>query len=72
MESAPAVTVRTAVKASFVIETQTMFSAEVEERIERLCVSFEQLKPYLVSLWSETAGVPRLRLPAESRQEVRG
>ncbi len=37
--------------ASFVIETRDMFAAEVEERIEKLCCCFEELKPYLVDLW---------------------
>jgi len=37
--------------ASFVIETKTMVSAEVEERIERLCRWFETEKPYLVARW---------------------
>jgi glucosylglycerate synthase len=38
--------------ASFVMQTENLTSSEVEERIERLCVAFESLKPYLVSLWS--------------------
>ncbi|MFB3778386.1 MAG: glycosyl transferase family 2 [Bryobacteraceae bacterium] len=37
--------------ASFVIETRTMVAAEVEERIERLCRSFEEAKPYLLDRW---------------------
>jgi AcrR family transcriptional regulator len=37
--------------ASFVSETRTMVSAEVEERIEQLCCSFESGKQYLVSRW---------------------
>lgn len=57
--------------ASFVLETQTMFSAEVEERIECLCVSFEQMKPYLISLWSETAQAPATGAPATAGREVR-
>jgi len=41
--------------ASFVLETQTLFSAEVEEKIEGLCRAYEELKPYLVASWT---GVP--------------
>ena len=39
--------------ASFVEETRTLVSAEVEERIEHLCLKFEELKPYLVSHWNQ-------------------
>ena len=39
--------------ASFVIEVRELFSAQVEERIERLCVRFEELKPYLISQWDQ-------------------
>jgi hypothetical protein len=42
--------------ASFVIETQSLFSAQVEERIERLCLCFERLKPYLLAQWDANAG----------------
>jgi len=38
--------------ASFVIETRDLYAAQVDEKIERLCVCFEELKPYLVSLWN--------------------
>jgi len=37
--------------ASFVLETRMMTSAEVEERIESLCATFERLKPYAAELW---------------------
>jgi glucosylglycerate synthase len=37
--------------ASFVVETQTMFAAQVEARIEHLCRRFEELRPYLAALW---------------------
>jgi glycosyltransferase involved in cell wall biosynthesis len=37
--------------ASFVLETQTMVSSEVEKRIESLCFEFEKLKPYLITCW---------------------
>jgi hypothetical protein len=39
---------------SFVIQTENLASGEVEERIEELCVAFERLKPYLISLWNGT------------------
>ena len=41
--------------ASFVQETRTLASAEVETKIEQLCLKFEELKPYLISQW---AGLP--------------
>jgi len=37
--------------ASYALEVQNLEPAAVEERLERLCVSFETLKPYLVSRW---------------------
>jgi glucosylglycerate synthase len=37
--------------ASFVIETQSLNSHEVEEKIEGLCQTFESLRPYLLELW---------------------
>ena len=40
--------------ASFVLETQTLFSAEVEDKIEQLCCAYEELKPYLVANWTGT------------------
>jgi len=49
--------------ASFVNETRDMNAGEVEERIERLCLVFEQLKPFLVERW----GGPRVdELPKPS------
>jgi hypothetical protein len=41
--------------ASFVKETEKLNAHDVEERIETLCASFENSKPYLISLWN---GVP--------------
>ncbi|MBS1829512.1 MAG: glycosyl transferase family 2 [Acidobacteria bacterium] len=38
--------------ASFVIETETMVASEVEERIEKLCMQFEELRPYLRQRWN--------------------
>jgi glucosylglycerate synthase len=37
--------------ASFVLETQQSSAADVENRIELLCLEFENLKPYLVEIW---------------------
>jgi glycosyltransferase involved in cell wall biosynthesis len=42
--------------ASFVNETRDMNAAEVEDRIEQLCLAFERLKPFLVERW----GGPRV------------
>ena len=41
--------------ASFVLETEQLYSSQVEERIEQLCVCFESAKPYLISRWDEEA-----------------
>jgi glucosylglycerate synthase len=48
--------------ASFVQETRTLSSAAVEEKIERLCLKFEELKPYLLSQW---AGDPVTKLDGQ-------
>jgi hypothetical protein len=37
--------------ASFVRETEPMIAAEVEARIEQLCMEFEQAKPLLTAQW---------------------
>ena len=37
--------------ASFVLESDALGAAEVEERIEDLCLTFEKLKPYLLEHW---------------------
>jgi hypothetical protein len=37
--------------ASFVMETWESNAAEVEEKIEQLCVSFEKEKDFLVKNW---------------------
>jgi glycosyltransferase involved in cell wall biosynthesis len=39
--------------ASFVSKTKKMSNLEAEEEIEKLCLEFEKLKPYLVSNWNE-------------------
>jgi len=38
--------------ASFVGETEALDASEVEQTIERLCLIFEDLKPYLIDRWS--------------------
>ncbi len=38
--------------ASFVLETQDSSAAEVENRIELLCLEYENLKPYLLEKWN--------------------
>jgi len=43
--------------ASFVIETETMVASEVEDRIERLCLTFEELRPYLRQRWNNGNGM---------------
>jgi glucosylglycerate synthase len=43
--------------ASFVNETETLVSHEVEARIEHLCLSYEKLKPYLIGLWNRERSV---------------
>ena len=45
--------------ASFVLETKDLVSDQVEDRIERLCVCFEKLKPYLISSWDCAAAPPQ-------------
>lgn len=42
--------------ASFVLENENLESAEVEQKIESLCMSFENLKPYLRARWNEARG----------------
>ncbi len=39
--------------ASFVIETWDSTAAEVEQRLEELCIAFEEGKPYLIERWNE-------------------
>ncbi len=45
--------------ASFVIATRELSADQVEEKIEHLCVCFEELKPHLISRWD--AGLARQR-----------
>jgi glycosyltransferase involved in cell wall biosynthesis len=39
--------------ASFVQKTKKMSNLEAEEEIEKLCLEFEKLKPYLVTNWNK-------------------
>ncbi len=41
--------------ASFVLEVESLFSDQVEEKIERLCLCFESLKPQLLAHWNQGA-----------------
>ena len=38
--------------ASFVMESESLESAEVEEKVEALCKTFEDLKPYVETQWN--------------------
>ena len=38
--------------ASFVRDTETLVAAEVEDKIEQLCLTFESLKPELIERWN--------------------
>ena len=37
--------------ASFVAETRESLAGEVEEKMEKLCLLYEQEKPYLIEQW---------------------
>ncbi|MFQ6070664.1 MAG: glycosyltransferase [Candidatus Aminicenantales bacterium] len=39
--------------ASFVLKTREMSNREAEEEIEKLCLEFETLKPYLINNWEK-------------------
>jgi hypothetical protein len=63
--------------ASWVIEAEKLIAAEVEERIERLCLCFEEQKPYLLARYAGQPGAapvlsttaPEAR-PREEEMEV--
>ncbi len=57
--------------ASFVRETETLVAAEVEERIERLCVTFENLKPHLIAQWNEDSPRAGISQPTLEKTEPR-
>jgi glycosyltransferase involved in cell wall biosynthesis len=44
--------------ASFVYETETLGASEVEEKIERLCLTFESMKPDLILEWNRDPRAP--------------
>jgi hypothetical protein len=54
--------------ASFVVETAEMGAAEVEQRIEKLCLTFEDLKPYLIDLWFGGKGSAPISKSPEGRE----
>jgi glycosyltransferase involved in cell wall biosynthesis len=60
--------------ASFVEETRSFGSVEVEERIEQLCLTFEALKPYLIAQWepepAPDATPPDVADPEKDSQEA--
>ena len=58
--------------ASFVNETRSLVSTEVEDRIERLCRRFESEKPYLRSRWEARSGGEPEGPPAPESREARG
>ncbi len=45
--------------ASFARQTENETAAQVEERIEQLCLVYERMKPHLVTQWSLPAGEMR-------------
>ncbi len=58
--------------ASFVQETRALCSAEGEQKIEQLCLTFESLKPYLVCSWNQelaSSSAVALQPSAESEHE---
>jgi hypothetical protein len=59
--------------ASFVYETQSLRSGQVEDKIEQLCTTFENLKPYLLAHWDAKPVMPPESVPVDSeqRQETR-
>jgi hypothetical protein len=44
--------------ASFVADNLAATAAEVEEKIEKLCATFERLKPYLIAAWESAPATP--------------
>lgn len=58
--------------ASFVIETESVLSSEVEDRIEQLCLAFEAEKPYLLARWkgADHADHPAVDFGADTRTTV--
>ena len=53
--------------ASFVIETQNLLSAQVDEKIENLCLCFEALKPHLRERWDALQAPPQRKADKPAR-----
>lgn len=56
--------------ASFVLETAPLSAFEAEERIERLCQCFENLKPRLAAGWAGVAEPPGAESDVQTPKEV--
>jgi len=58
--------------ASFVIETADLLADDVENRIERLCACFEQMKAYLIDRWDTSSRFPRAphRRPEQGQETI--
>ncbi|HVP49243.1 MAG TPA: cell wall biosynthesis glycosyltransferase [Bryobacteraceae bacterium] len=58
--------------ASFVFETRSLSSPQVEDKIEQVCLTFEGLKPYLLGQWYREPVLPPEPVPAVAgeRQET--
>jgi len=58
--------------ASFVFETRSLSSPQVEDKIEQVCLTFEDLKPYLLGQWYREPVLPPEPVPAVAgeRQET--
>ena len=58
--------------ASFVLETEPLDAQQVEAKIERLCQTFEDLKPYLIERWvgatAAEAGSPKVSQPTAHKR----
>jgi glycosyltransferase involved in cell wall biosynthesis len=57
--------------ASFVIETEPMYAAQVEDRMEQLCQTFENRREYLDRLWLHGAASLESMPAVETRGEAR-
>ena len=55
--------------ASFVGETETLVAAEVEEKIEQLCLIFENRKPHLTAQWNEDSDRVRASQPPQGVEQ---
>ena len=55
--------------ASFFLEVAEMSAQEFERRVEHLCVTFEEMKPYLIDLWFGAQAAPPPAAPHAKRGE---